>query len=148
VAAIVEAHPVDHRLVFLQAEQARPGISGLRQGSERAHLRRAEAEREDPVEDFRILVEAGGEPDRVREVDAGDADREPGIGRGGIAERSVLQRADGEPVRPLRIELEDQRPEKRIERHSPAAMAVAGRLVKSHAKLLWVVDKHRQRDAR
>ena len=62
---VVEPHPVDHRLVLGEAEQAGPGIAGLGTRGERAHLDEAEAEAEHLAEGLGILVEAGGEPDRA-----------------------------------------------------------------------------------
>ena len=62
---VVEAHAVDQRLMLGQAEQPRPWIAGLRPGRHRADLEPAEALREQARDRFGILVEAGGEAERV-----------------------------------------------------------------------------------
>ena len=71
-AAVVHAHPVDHRPA-LQPEQPGPGIAVLRPGRDGAELDRAEAEPQQPRCGDRILVEPGGQPDRVAQRPAQQA---------------------------------------------------------------------------
>src|SRR3546814_19429356 len=71
--AVVEPHPVDDRTVFGEAEQAGAGVARLRQRGERADLDRAETEPEQPVDRAAVLVEPGGEADRVGEATIGRA---------------------------------------------------------------------------
>ena len=64
-ALAVEAEAVDERLVLDQAEEPRRRIAGLRPRRHRADLDEAEAEAQHRVGHLGMLVEAGGEPDRV-----------------------------------------------------------------------------------
>ena len=59
---IVEAHPVDHRAVFLEPEQARLRIARLRLRRHGAAFDKAETEPRHRVRHFAILVKPGGEP--------------------------------------------------------------------------------------
>ncbi len=117
---VVEAHPVDHRPVLRQPEQPRLRISRLRPRSQRSDLDEAEAEAEHLAIDLAVLVEARGEADRVRKVDPGDLDRQHRIGRRRKSGRNRLQRPDRQPMRPLRVEREDQRSDEGIKRHPPS----------------------------
>jgi hypothetical protein len=74
--SVVEAEAIDHGLALRQAEHARLRVAGLRPGRDRADLDEAEAERGQRVDVRRVLVEPGGEPDRIREVDAEYARRQ------------------------------------------------------------------------
>ena len=67
---VVEAHPVDQRVVFGQPEQARARIARLRFRGDRSDLGESESEREQLFVHFGVLVEAGGDPDRILEPDA------------------------------------------------------------------------------
>ena len=69
-AAVVEAHPVDHRAVLDQPEQARLGIARLRTRGDRADLGKAEAQRQQLVRDLAILVEARRHAQRIGEGDS------------------------------------------------------------------------------
>ena len=73
---VVEAQPVDQGLRLGQAEHARLGVARLAQGGDRADLREAEPEVRPGRDRPCLLVEAGGEADRVGEVQAegGDGD--------------------------------------------------------------------------
>ena len=64
-ALAVEAEPVDHRLVGIEAKQARPRIARLRLRRHAAGLDEAEAEPEQRIDHFGILVEAGRKADRI-----------------------------------------------------------------------------------
>ncbi len=69
-AVVVEAHPVDQGPVVGQPEQSRGRVSGLRLRGDGADLGEAEAQRTPRVDTRRVLVEAGGQAHRGREVDA------------------------------------------------------------------------------
>ena len=115
----VEAHPVDHRPVLDQAEQARALVPCLRPRCHRADLDEAEAEAEHLAVNLGILVEPCGKADRIGEVEPRDAHRERGIAVGGPPRRKQLQRGDRGAMRPLRVEREGERPDEGIERHRP-----------------------------
>ncbi len=68
-ALAVEAEAVDDPFVLVQAEQAWLAIARLGAGRHRARLHEAEAQGEDPVDGLGILVEAGGEPHRIGEIE-------------------------------------------------------------------------------
>ncbi len=87
---IVEAHAVDHRLVVGQAEQARLGIAGLRARGDAADLDEAEALTQHGVGHFAILVEAGGQPDRIGKIEAPMA-----AGQQGVADRAPCRHEAG-----------------------------------------------------
>ena len=69
-APVVEAHPVDQRLVERQAEKPRPRIARLSLGRDGPHFGKTEAQRQQLVVYLGVLVESGGDADRVREFDA------------------------------------------------------------------------------
>jgi hypothetical protein len=71
-ATAVETQAVDERPVFLEPEHARPRVAELRPRRHRANLDKTEAEAQQRVGGAGILVEAGGDADRVREVAAPD----------------------------------------------------------------------------
>ncbi len=73
-ARIVEAEAVDHALVRFEPEQARPRITGLRQRGERTDLDKAETEPQQRVRHLGVLVETGGEPNRIGEIQPEGAD--------------------------------------------------------------------------
>jgi hypothetical protein len=67
-AVVVEAHAIDERLVARQPEQPRLRIAGLRLRGHGADLDEAKAEREHLAHVLRVLVEAGGEAERPRQL--------------------------------------------------------------------------------
>ena len=130
-AVVVESHPVDQRLRFGQAEEARPRIAGLRARRHRAALDEAEAEPGQSVDVRGVLVEAGGEPHAIRKRESHRGDR-----RGGHLRRERLREADPrrgvesrehQLVRGLGIEREQERAEQRI--HSGAMITFAQRSI-------------------
>ena len=109
--AAVEAEPVDDSLVLGEAIEPLAGIAGLRPRRHRAGLDEAEAERQHGVADLGMLVEAGGEPDRIGKGEIphrGREDRVVGLVR--RAAEAELERLDGEAVGALRVEQREQRP--------------------------------------
>ena len=113
-AIVVEAEPVDDRLLFGDAKDARPGIALLGAGSDRSHFGKAEAERLPSAKRHGILIEARGQAHRVGEMDAEDRPLEAPIhpgrempqkrGRGReAAHRQVMDR--------FRVRREEQRAE-------------------------------------
>ena len=103
-ALVVEAHPVDHRLVLGQAEQPWLRIAWLRaRAISRADLDQAEAPAQHGVRYLGILVEAGSEPDRIREGEIPEPHGQDRIVRHGLAGTRLRgQAADGQLMRPLR----------------------------------------------
>ncbi len=74
-AGIVEAHAVDDALRLRDAEQARARVAVLRQRRDGADFEEAEAEPGQAVDVVAVLVEPGGEADRIREPEAHGVDR-------------------------------------------------------------------------
>ena len=106
---VVEAHSVDHGPVAGQAEQPGPGISGLRPGGDAARLDEAEAKSQGLVRDLGVLVEAGGQADRIWEVPVPQAEAEIVVleapERG---DQAPLQGPDGQAVGCLGLQEPDQ----------------------------------------
>src|ERR1700740_3079735 len=85
--AAIEPHAVDDRLILFEAEQARFWIAGLRSGSDGADLYKPEPEPSHRFSHPAILIEAGGEPDRIGKVQPPQAlrqDRRVGLSRSAI----------------------------------------------------------------
>ena len=115
-AVVVEAHPVDHRLLARIAEDPRPRVARLGQRGHRPDLDVPEAERRRCGPRTRVLVEARGEADRVGKVEperltgrklAGDNARPspPATGSTGGSAREAPW-IHGQFVGPLRLEAE------------------------------------------
>jgi hypothetical protein len=103
-AVIVETHAVDHGLVPLEPEQPRPRIAGLRLRRHRADLNKAEAEPQQRVRHLRVLVEACGNADRVREVEAEGANRQFRVVGARPDRRQQFQALDRQAMRIFRVE--------------------------------------------
>ena len=101
----VEAHAVDDRPIFFQTKQPRLGIARLRARRHGADLDKAEAEAAHRVGHTGVLVIAGGEPHRVREVETPEAlrqNRRIGLLRRTVAEkptRAEFERPQGQLMR-------------------------------------------------
>ena len=80
VAFVVEAEAVDHRSVFAQAEEPRTGVPGLGTRRQRADLDETEAKRKHRPGNLGVLVEPGGETERIGKGKPEGRDREAGIG--------------------------------------------------------------------
>ena len=115
-AVVVKAHAVDDGLVFGQAEQAWFGVAVLRLGGDGADFDKAEAECEQGIDVFAVFVEAGGEADRVGQVQAHQRGGQADGGGGGqqLVLLRFLQRVQCEVVGLLGIEAEQQRADKGI----------------------------------
>ena len=105
------------RLMIARCSAAGRGaarIAGLRPRRHGADLDEAEAEREQRVGHLAVLVEAGGEPDRIGEIEAEKLPPEPRIApaaRGWKPARSAPMR---QPMRLLRVEAEEERLEQLV----------------------------------
>ncbi len=108
-ALVVEAEPVDHALVGLEPEQARARIAGLRARGHGADLHEAEAEPQHRVRNLRVLVEAGGQADRIGEIEPEGADAEFAGIECRPRQRHEAQGLDRQCMRILRIEGPQQR---------------------------------------
>jgi hypothetical protein len=114
----VEAEAVDHRLVLVEAEQPFAAVARLRPRRHRAGFGKAEAERQHGVGHFRILVEAGRQPDGIGKVDIEDARGENWIVRRlRAAHEAKLQGADGQAMRGFRLDQAQERTRERVEGH-------------------------------
>src|SRR5205814_6628796 len=69
-ADVVEAEAVDDRFARGQPEKARPRIAGLRPRRHGAHFEKPKTEGAERLDVLGVLVEAGGEADRIRELEA------------------------------------------------------------------------------
>ena len=70
-------------MIGIEPEQSRPWIAGLRQRRDGADFDETEADAQQRIGDLGILVEAGGDADRIWEIEPEDAHREPLIVAGG-----------------------------------------------------------------
>jgi hypothetical protein len=68
--SVRETPAVDQGLIVTQAEQARPGVAGLRERRHSAKLQMAKTEARQPMQGAAVFVIAPGEPDLVGEVQA------------------------------------------------------------------------------
>ena len=73
---VVEAHPVHERDALRGPKHARPRVAGLRPRRHRAELDVAESQGPEGVEIIAVLVEAGGQAQRMRKAQARAGDRE------------------------------------------------------------------------
>jgi hypothetical protein len=119
-AAVVEAHPVDHSPILGEPEQPRPRVPRLRLRGHGPDLDEAEPEAQHLLVHLGVLVEPRGEPDGTGKVEPGDPDGELWVFLGRFPRRDRTQRPDGQPMRPLRVEREDERTDEGVESHGPA----------------------------
>src|SRR5262249_18477115 len=68
-AFVVESEPVDDGSMFRQSPHARLWIAGLRTRRRRADFNEAETERGECIDVCAVLVEAGGESNRIGKLD-------------------------------------------------------------------------------
>ena len=112
-ADIVEPEPVDDRVGLRQAKKPRRRVPRLRPRRDRSHFDKTEAERGEGRDVLPVLVQSGGEADRVRKIKPHGAHGKPrrvSSHKTGKAEFvQALERRQAQPVRPLRIEREQER---------------------------------------
>ena len=115
-AIIIEAEPVDQRLLFWVTKNARPRISRLRFGGHGADLDEAKPERLPGGNCHAVLVEAGGKTDGIREAQPEERARLRGR-REGTQEceragnlRGGAEQAHGKVMRRLWIHPEEKWP--------------------------------------
>src|SRR6185369_2474157 len=130
-AGVVETRAVDDALRFRNAEQARLRVAVLGARRDRADFEETEAEPGQAVDVVAVLVQAGGEADRIGELEAHDLDRAGGdrLGQaagkaGGIQERDA---AHADTVGGFGVEREEEFADQWIE-HSPRFYRIAARL--------------------
>ena len=81
---IIEAHAVDHGLVFGQAKQPRARIACLRTRGDRAGFHEAKTEAQQGQDCLRILIKAGSQAKRIAEAKAHDFRRQAWMIRAAI----------------------------------------------------------------
>ena len=108
-ALIVEAEAVDDGRVLCQAEQPRAGVAGLWPRRQRADLDEAETELQHGGRNLGVLVEAGGEPERIGKPQPQDLDRQARIRGRRPRRRSDLQCVDRRPMGRLRRQMFEHR---------------------------------------
>ena len=114
-AVAVEAEPVDHRLVGIEAEQARARIARLRLRRHAADLDEAETEPQQRIRHLGILVEAGRKPDRIGKAQPEGRDGKRLIVRRRTRQRRELERLQRQRVRLFGVEHAQQRRREAVE---------------------------------
>ncbi len=99
------------------------GFPACAQRRQRAHLREAEADPEQGVGYFRVLVETGGHADRIGDMQPKGIDAQQRIVGSAFERRHGLQRGDGHAMRRLGVEAVQQRQREPAERPDEAAQA-------------------------
>ena len=110
----IEAEPVDDAMVGIKAEQPRPRIAGLRLRRDGADFDKTEADAQQRIRHFGVLVEAGGDADRIRKIEAEDTAGEPPVVARRRRQRREFQHPDRHAMRILRIERTEERPRQAI----------------------------------
>ncbi len=118
---IIEAHAIDDGPVPGQAEQTGLRIAGLRTRRHAADLDEAEALAEHGVGYLAILIEAGGETDRIGKIEPPMAAREARIlDRRPARHQSGLEQTESHPVRRFGRKQPQQRQSDAIENDQAA----------------------------
>src|SRR4051812_170685 len=100
-----KAHAIDDAAILGQAKQARTRIALLRPWRDAADLDEPEPQSEQGVRHFGILVEAGGQPDRVGQAVSPDPQTERRRLRTAVARpRAAFQAGDGRALWALGME--------------------------------------------
>src|SRR5208283_5992167 len=81
VAVVVEAIAVDDGVILEEAKDARARVAWLGKRSERPDLDKAKTQGQRRVERLGVLIEAGGETDRIGKIEPKNLRRETGIVR-------------------------------------------------------------------
>jgi hypothetical protein len=114
-ARAVEAEPVDHRLVGIEAKQARPRIARLRLRRHAAGFDEAESEPQQRIHHFGVLVETGRKADRVGKSQAEGRDSELLVIRRRTPQWRQPERLQRQRMRLFRVERAQQRRRKAVE---------------------------------
>ena len=120
-ALAVEAEPVDHAFVCVQAKQPRTRIARLRLRRHPADFDEAEAEAEELIRHLGILVEARRKADRIGKRQAERLHAQLLVVARGARQRRHLERIERQRVRALRIERAQQRRGKAVEQSDHAS---------------------------
>ena len=99
MADVVEAIAVDDGAILEETKDARARVAWLGKRSERPDLDKAKSQRQRRVERLGVLIEAGGEADRIGKIEPENLRRETGIVRRGRAPRQQPQRRDRQTMR-------------------------------------------------
>jgi hypothetical protein len=123
-AGAVEAEPVDDAFVLRQTEHARLEIARLRLGRDAADLDEPEALAEHGMNHFSLLVETGGESDRIGEILVPQPDgKQAVIGLPPLRHQAELERADHQIVGALGRQRTEQWLHKAVVDHEGVRMA-------------------------
>ncbi len=120
MAGIVEAQTVDQRPVFEEAEQAGLGIAGLGQWRQCSEFNKAEAEGKETAGRLGILVETGGDTDRIGKGQVPKLDFQR-IGLKPFRQEAPFKCRKGQKVRAFRWKHEQKRTEQAIGPHGRAS---------------------------
>src|SRR5690606_17557626 len=120
-AVVVEAHAVDDGLGFRQAEQARLRVARLRARRHGADLGEAETQLAETVDGVAVLVQTGGQSDRVGEFQTHDLHWQ---GRRLLAQQTVQPQT---PARAEQVEGQFVRGFRRQSKEQIAGQGVHGR---------------------
>ena len=122
---VVEPHAVDDRPVRPQSEQPRPRIARLRAWGDRPGLDEAEPQAHERGHRHRVLVEPGGQADRIGEASPQRVDRQRvDVRVARPPSQTEAQRAQGQFMRALRIDPTHERHEGGCDRGRHGANAV------------------------
>ena len=98
-----------------EPEQPRPRIAGLRQRRDGADFDEAEAETQQSIGHFGVLVEARSNADRVGKIESERPQRQPLVIARRRRQRGEFQHFDRQPVGVFRVERVQERPGEAIE---------------------------------
>ena len=132
---VVEAHPVDHGAVGGEPEQPRLRVAGLRLAGHGADLDVAEAQRGQAVDPLGVLVEAGGEAERVREGQPQRRHRGSRAGQPLQHRPAGPHRPEADAVRALGVDPAQRVPEEQVVRRQRAAQSCSDRTPISPARI-------------
>ena len=112
---IVEAHPVNHRAIFDQTEQARLRITRLRKRCQRSDFRKTKTESQYFKRNFGIFVISCRKSDGISKVQRRHILCQNGIGRTKGCDRRNLQHGQRQIMGPFCIRKKQKRPDKCVE---------------------------------
>ena len=115
LAVIVEAEPVDHRLIGIEPENARARIALLRARRDGADLDKAEPKAKQRIRHLAVLVEAGRDADGIGKIQSEHPGRKFRIVGARPRQRRQFQAGQGEPVRVFRVQRLQQGPGQTVE---------------------------------